>query len=106
MPRLAVSGVWKSFPTPKGPRAILKDVSFEVPSSSTVCLVGPNGSGKTTLLKTLCTLLNPEKGRVAIDDLDVHRNPQKTKRLLGFASTEDHSFYGRLSGRMNLWFYA
>ncbi len=106
MPRLVVSGVWKSFPTSAGPRPVLRDVSFEVPPASTVCLVGPNGSGKTTLLKTLCTLLKPDRGRVLIDDLDAHLHPRRAKRLLGFASTEDHSFYGRLSAGMNLWFYA
>jgi ABC-type multidrug transport system ATPase subunit len=101
-PRLQVTGLSKSF----GPRRVLRDVSFEVPPSSVVCLVGPNGSGKTTLLKTVCTLLKPDEGRVLVDGADAHAQPRRAKTLLGFASTEDHSFYGRLTSRMNLWFYA
>jgi sodium transport system ATP-binding protein len=103
---LLVEGVSKSFPGAGGLHRVLKDVSFQVEPSETVCLVGPNGSGKTTLLKTICTLLRPDGGRVLLGGLDVHRNPAKVKRLLGYASTEDQSFYGRLSARMNLWFYA
>jgi len=70
-----------------------------------VCLLGPNGSGKTTLLKTIATLLLPDSGRVLVDGFDAHRGSERAKRAVGFASTEDQSFYGRLSARMNLWFY-
>ena len=103
---MIVSHLSKSFPSAGGAREVLRDVSFEAPEGALVCLLGPNGSGKTTLLKTLCTLLIPETGRVLVDGLDVHRHPQAAKRLMGFASAEDQSFYGRLSARMNLWFYA
>jgi sodium transport system ATP-binding protein len=106
LPDLTVSHLDKSFPAAGGPRQILHDVSFEVPEGEVLCLLGPNGSGKTTLLKTLCTLLSPERGSVRLGDLDVHRRPDRAKRLIGFSSSEDHSFYGRLTVRMNLWFYA
>jgi ABC-type multidrug transport system ATPase subunit len=83
----------------------LRDISFEIPAGGLLCLLGPNGSGKTTLLKCIATLLIPEKGLVLAGGLDVHRRPREARRLIGFASTEDQSFYGRLSARMNLWFY-
>ena len=83
----------------------MRDISFEIPPGGLLCLLGPNGSGKTTLLKTIATLLIPEHGAVRVGDLDVHKDPARAKRLIGFASTEDQSFYGRLSARMNLWFY-
>ena len=105
MRSLSVSHVSKSFPSSGGPRAVLRDVSFEIPPGGLLCLLGPNGSGKTTLLKTIATLLIPEQGAVRAGDLDVHKEPARAKRLIGFASTEDQSFYGRLSARMNLWFY-
>lgn len=105
-PRLSVSGITKSFASSSGPKTVLRGVSFDVPPSSVVCLVGPNGSGKTTLLKTICTLLRPDQGKVLLDGIDAHAHPRRIKASLGFASTEDHSFYGRLSARLNLWFYA
>jgi ABC-type multidrug transport system ATPase subunit len=103
---LTVSHVSKSFPGSSGPKHALQDVSFDVPAGQTVCLLGPNGSGKTTLLKVLSTLLSPDEGHVRLGPLDAHQNLGEAKRLLGFASSEDHSFYGRLSVERNLWFYA
>lgn len=105
-PRLSVKNVAKSYPIAGGVRPVLRDVSFDVAPGEVACLVGPNGSGKTTLLKSLCGLLVPDAGSVTIDGADARRDPRAVKRRLGFASTEDHSFYGRLSSRMNLWFYA
>jgi ABC-type multidrug transport system ATPase subunit len=105
MKSLTISHVSKSFPSSGGPRAVLRDVSFEIPAGGLLCLLGPNGSGKTTLLKTIATLLIPETGTVHAGEVDVHQHSAQAKRLIGFASTEDQSFYGRLSARMNLWFY-
>lgn len=105
MPSLRVHRVSKSFPSSGGPRPVLRDVSFDIPTGGLLCLLGPNGSGKTTLLKTIATLLIPESGTITAGDVNVHQFPEKAKRLIGFASTEDQSFYGRLSARMNLWFY-
>ncbi len=105
MTDLQISGVSKSFPSSRGARDVLRDIRFEVPGGGLLCLLGPNGSGKTTLLKIISTLLIPEKGAVRVGGFDVHRDPERAKRMIGFASTEDQSFYGRLSGRMNLWFY-
>jgi sodium transport system ATP-binding protein len=105
MPSLIVENVTKRFPSASGPKTVLRGVSFDVPAGSVLCLLGPNGSGKTTLLKTIATLLSPDEGSVRLDALNVHERPLDAKRLMGFSSSEDHSFYGRLSVRENLWFY-
>jgi ABC-2 type transport system ATP-binding protein len=42
----------------------LRDVSLEVPTGSTLGLIGPNGSGKTTLLKVIAGILRPNEGTV------------------------------------------
>jgi ABC-2 type transport system ATP-binding protein len=105
-PRLSVQDVFKSYPVTGGKRPVLRGVSFDLAPGEVACLVGPNGSGKTTLLKTLCGLLVPDAGKVFLEGEDARAKPRRTKRLLGFGSTEDHSFYGRLTSRMNLWFYA
>jgi ABC-type multidrug transport system ATPase subunit len=102
---LVLENVSKYFSTASGRRAALRGVSFSVPAGGLLCLLGPNGSGKTTLLKSIATLLIPDGGRVRLGDRDVHRSLDWAKRRIGFASTEDQSFYGRLSGRLNLWFY-
>ncbi|HOW28121.1 MAG TPA: ABC transporter ATP-binding protein [Elusimicrobiota bacterium] len=106
MPSLTVSRITKSFTTGKTVKTVLSDVSFDVPEGETLCLLGPNGSGKTTLLKIVSSLLIPDAGSVAIDGRDVLADILGTKRTLGFGSSEDHSFYGRLTVEQNLRFYS
>src|SRR3954453_83279 len=45
----------------------LKNVSFEVPTGSTLGIVGPNGSGKSTTLKVLARILTPNRGYVRVN---------------------------------------
>ena len=47
-------------------------------------LVGPNGAGKTTTLRILATLLAPTGGRAEVAGVDVRRNPDAARRVLGF----------------------
>ena len=68
-------------------------------------LVGPNGAGKTTLIKTLATLLRPESGRVAIDGIEVQRNPQAVKRMIGYLPDQP-GLYQEMSVREFLEFFA
>ncbi|MGZ3770316.1 MAG: ABC transporter ATP-binding protein [Bdellovibrio sp.] len=46
---------------------VLKDICLEIEQGESLVLVGPSGQGKTTLLKTMCGLVNPQKGEVFIE---------------------------------------
>jgi len=53
--------------------AVLRDVSFSIPSGAFVAIVGPSGSGKTTLLGLLAGLDVPTSGSVLMDGDDLGR---------------------------------
>ncbi|MDX9732362.1 MAG: ATP-binding cassette domain-containing protein, partial [Bdellovibrionales bacterium] len=61
-------------------RAILKNVSFTVPSGHTVALVGPSGSGKSTVSRLIFRFYDPVEGAVLIDGQDLRHVQQASVR--------------------------
>ena len=63
----------------------LDDVSLRVASGETVALIGPSGCGKSTLLKAVIGLVQPSRGRVAIDGVQLHPgNALELRRRVGY----------------------
>ncbi|MFA6165325.1 MAG: metal ABC transporter ATP-binding protein [Gemmatimonadaceae bacterium] len=61
-----------------GARAILSDISFEIPAGDFLGLVGPNGAGKTTVLRAILGSLAPMAGTVTVaPNLRVGYVPQR-----------------------------
>ena len=50
-----------------GPIMAIRGVSFEVPKGGIVTILGANGAGKTTVLKTICGVMDPQKGSVVFE---------------------------------------
>lgn len=84
----------------------LMDVSFEVEKEELFGILGPNGAGKTTLIKILSTLILPDSGTALINGYDICRHEKKIKNFIGYITSEERSFYWRLTGRQNLYFFA
>jgi ABC-2 type transport system ATP-binding protein len=84
----------------------LSDVSFEVRQGEIFGLLGPNGAGKTTLLKILSSLIIPTGGRAAVNGHDVVGGQRSVRASIGLVTSDERSFYWRLSGRENLHFFA
>jgi ABC-type multidrug transport system ATPase subunit len=51
-------------------------------------LLGPNGAGKSTLMRTLATLQDADAGTARLGDVDVLRDKDATRRLLGYLPQE------------------
>lgn len=85
-------------------KAVLHDISLEVPAGSFIGLTGSAGSGKTTLLRLLAALYPPPPGTILVDGRDlstldarVHRAhiaavPQEGRLFSG--SVRDNLLYG------------
>lgn len=84
----------------------LDKVNIKVQEGEVFGLLGPNGAGKSTLIKILCTLILPSEGEAYINGYDVVKDGQMARESLGFVTTDERSFYWRLSGRQNLQFFA
>jgi ABC-type multidrug transport system fused ATPase/permease subunit len=50
---------------------VLKGVSFHAPAGATTALVGSSGSGKSTILSLVLNFIQPTKGAVKVDELDL-----------------------------------
>jgi ATP-binding cassette, subfamily B, heavy metal transporter len=61
-------------------RAILKDVSFDVPAGKTVAIVGPSGAGKSTLSRLIFRFYEPSAGQITIDSQDISMVTQTSLR--------------------------
>lgn len=64
---LEARSIFKSYATPRGPVAILNDVSLSLASGGAISIVGPSGSGKSTLLYIFGALEPPTSGEVTLD---------------------------------------
>ena len=84
----------------------LGGISFRVASGEALALIGANGAGKSTLLRILATLFLPTQGRAEVAGFDVVREPARVRGQLGLYTGADAAFYGRLTARENLEFFA
>src|SRR5208282_599351 len=81
-------------------------ISFTLEHGEAMALVGHNGAGKTTLMRILATLVLPTRGRAMLGGFDIARDAERARQQLGYHTGGDEGFYGRLSGRENLAFFA
>lgn len=79
----------------------LKGVSMVANQGQILGLLGPNGAGKTTLVRILTTLLHADSGRAEIAGIDVFKNPDAIRSVIGLAG-QYPAVDELLTGRENL----
>jgi ABC-type multidrug transport system ATPase subunit len=65
----------------------LRGISLTIPAGM-FGLLGPNGAGKSTLMRTLATLQEADSGAASFDGIDVLREKEKVRRVLGYLPQE------------------
>ncbi len=104
-PRGLLDVLRNPFAKPGGTEA-LRSIDLAIESGQVFGLLGPNGAGKMTLTRILCNLVIPTQGRVLIDGNDIALEPGKCRKSVGFISSDERSFFWRLTGLENLLFFA
>jgi len=98
---LTMQGLSKTYP---GGVTALRGVSLTI-GPGMFGLLGPNGAGKSTLMKILATLLDPDSGSVEFDGVDLLREKEKVREIVGYLPQE-FGFYPAFSARKMLEYFA
>jgi ABC-2 type transport system ATP-binding protein len=99
-PILIVENLWKSY----AKTVALQGLTFEVSRGEFFGLLGPNGAGKTTTIGLLSGLIEPNRGHVTIDGVDLFSRPMEAKARLGLVP-QSFALYPTLCARDNLVFF-
>jgi len=88
-----------------GPTVALDGLNLNIKEGQVFGLIGPNGSGKTTTLRILSTLIRPTEGSASIFGIDVLKDPDQVRPMLGYLP-EEAGVYKNLTGNDYLRFVA
>ncbi len=79
----------------------LDGISLAVEAGTIFGLLGPNGAGKSTTVKILTTLSRADSGRATVMGIDVARQPDRVRRMIGLVG-QHGAVDSEATGRENL----
>ena len=104
MGAITAEGLVKIYRSRKSEVRALDGLDLEVEEGTVLGLLGRNGAGKTTAVRVLATLLKPDAGRATVAGLDVVRDAEELRHLIGlsgqYAAVDEN-----LTGRENLYLF-
>lgn len=95
--QLSISGLTKTYPN--GVQA-LKGIDLTI-EQGMFGLLGPNGAGKSSLMRTIATLQEADSGSIFMDGLDVLKEKEAVRKILGYLPQE-FGVYPKISPEMML----
>lgn len=65
-------------------KILIKDFSFNIKKNSMFGIKGKSGSGKTTILNLISGFLEPSKGQIIVDDVQIEKNIENWQKLISY----------------------
>ena len=63
-----------SFQYPNSKKMLLEDINIKFENNTSIGFIGKTGCGKSTLIKLIAGLLEPTKGKILVNELDINEN--------------------------------
>ncbi|MER3375046.1 MAG: ATP-binding cassette domain-containing protein [Allomuricauda sp.] len=86
-----------TYKVPGRDKKILDDISFTITPNCSILLKGPSGSGRSTLLRLIAGILEPDEGKIYVNNVDlkgIYLNEYRS--YLGQSLTEEYPFEGTI----------
>lgn len=84
-------------------RRVVNDISVQVEQGEIVGLLGPNGAGKTTSFYMIVGLIQPNEGKIFLEDQDITSLPMYKRAKLGLGYlAQEASVFRKLSVEENI----
>jgi ATP-binding cassette, subfamily B, multidrug efflux pump len=85
------------------PNWVVQDISFAVEPGQSLALVGSTGAGKTTITNLLARFYDVQRGRVAVDGVDVRAlDPAQLRASMALVLQDVHLFSGTIASNIRL----
>ena len=65
-------------------KIVISSISLDIPKNKSVAFIGPSGSGKTTLADIILGVLEPQKGSIHADDINVYEHLHSWHKIVGY----------------------
>lgn len=85
------------YKVPGRDKKIIDNVSLDISQGSTTLIQGPNGSGKSTLLRLIAGILEPNEGKIYVNNVSMQGiNLREYRSRIGHSLTEEYPFEGTI----------
>ena len=94
---ITIEGVSKIYSATK----VIDEVTLEIQKGRTTSLIGPSGCGKSTLLRLIIGLIDPDGGKISINNRDINADSaQELRQNIGYV-IQQGGLFPHLSAKQN-----